>query len=93
MERPARKAAPSYAKISATLEEDVLRKIRERTENVSGFLNDAAKEKLYFERLRAFADELRSQGVERDERFYQNLVAWVDEVRARRAGRPRRRAR
>lgn len=81
----ARKPGPTYAKISATLEGDVLRKIRERTENVSGFLNDAAKEKLYFERLRAFADELRSQGVERDEVMYRNLKALNATARKRRA--------
>lgn len=87
------KAGPSYVKISATLEEDVLRKIRQRTENVSGFLNDAAKDKIYFERLGEFADQLRAQGVKRDEILYRNLIAWVDEVRERRARRARRAAR
>jgi hypothetical protein len=42
------------------------------------------KEKAYFDRLRAFADELRSQGVERDEVMYRNLKAWTRATRARR---------
>ncbi len=85
-------ASVPYEKISATLDERVLHQIRERTGNVSGFLNDAAKEKLYFDRLAAFADDLRRQGVERDEVFYQNLNKWIDEVDARRLRRRKRRA-
>lgn len=87
-----RTASVPYEKISATLDERVLRQIRARTGNVSGFLNDAAKEKLYFDRLAAFAGELRRQGVKRDERFYRDLNKWLDEVEARRVRRARRRA-
>jgi hypothetical protein len=76
--------ATSYEKVSATLEVPVLRRIRERTSNVSGFLNEAAKRHLHREGLREWADELRAQGVVRDETVYRNLVAWVDETRARR---------
>ena len=79
-----------YAKVSATLEGPVLSQIRERTTNVSGFLNDAAKDKLYFDMLRASADELRRQGVQRDERLYQNLKKWLREVDARQEARRRR---
>ncbi|MBI2324682.1 MAG: hypothetical protein HYU87_06950, partial [Chloroflexi bacterium] len=60
-------APTGYAKISATLEAPVLRQIRERTTNVSGFLNEAAKRKLYFDMLRATDEELRREGVEVDE--------------------------
>lgn len=78
-----------YAKISATLETPVLRQIRERTTNVSGFLNEAAKRKLYFDMLRATAEELRREGVEPDERFYRNLKKWIHQVDARHAARRR----
>ena len=84
-----RPAQSGYAKVSATLEEPVLRQIRERTGNVSEFLNDAAKNKLYFDMLRASADEMRREGVQRDERFYQNLKKWMHEVDARHEARRR----
>lgn len=82
-------APTGYAKISATLEAPVLRQIRERTTNVSGFLNEAAKRKLYFDMLRATDEELRREGVEVDERFYRNLKKWIHEVDARQAARRR----
>ena len=91
--RSATTAATGYEKVSATLEEPVLRMIREKTGNVSGFLNEAAKDKLYFDHLRATADDLRRQGVRRHERLYRNLNKWLDEVEAREAQRPVRRRR
>lgn len=78
-----------YAKVSATLEEPVLRRIRETTSNVSGFLNEAAKRKLYFDMLSATAKELRAQGVKPDMRFYRNLKRWAHEVDTRKALRRR----
>ncbi|MEK6620112.1 MAG: hypothetical protein AABZ26_03965 [Chloroflexota bacterium] len=75
------KPSPSYAKISATLEEGVLREIRERTTNVSGFLNEAAKERLYFQRLREADEALERQGVPVDEKLYRNLIRTIDEHR------------
>lgn len=87
------KRAPSYRKISATVEEDVLRGIRARTTNVSGFLNEAARDKLYFDRLRVAADELRRKGVERDEKLYRKLTEWADEQEARASRRRVRRVR
>lgn len=85
--RPA--ATTGYAKVSATLEAPVLRQIRERTTNVSGFLNEAAKRKLYFDRLRATDEELGRMGVEVDRRFYDNLKKWIHGVDARQAARQR----
>lgn len=85
-----RTRATAYEKVSATLEAPVLRRIRERTANVSGFLNDAAKRKLYFDRLRAFDEELDRQGIQTDERFYGNLKRWLHEVDARQTERSRR---
>lgn len=82
-------ATTGYAKVSATLEAPVLRQIRERTSNVSGFLNEAAKRKLYFDMLRATEEELKAQGVEPDMRFYRNLKKWLREVDARHAARRR----
>lgn len=84
-----RLAQTGYAKVSATLEAPVLRQIREQTRNVSGFLNEAAKRKLYFDMLRDTAEELRREGVERDERFYRNLKKWIHEVDTRQAARRR----
>lgn len=86
-------ADTGYAKISATIEAPILRRIREQTANVSGFLNEAAKRKLHFDRLRSLDEELAAQGVEIDQRFYRNLKAWVREVDARRARRGRARTR
>lgn len=82
-------AEPGYTKVSATLEAPVLRQIREQTTNVSGFLNEAAKRKLYFDMLRATEEDLRRQGVEPDMRFYRNLKKWIHEVDARHAARRR----
>lgn len=88
-----RGAAPTgYQKISATLEAPVLRQIRERTGNVSSFLNDAAKRKLYFERLGEASEEMRRRGIERDERLYQGLLKLAARTRARQAAHSRRKA-
>lgn len=85
-----KRPAPSgYTKISATLEAPVLSQIRERTTNVSGFLNEAAKRKLYFDMLRATEEELEREGVEPDMRFYRNLKKWIHEVDARQVARRR----
>ncbi len=54
--------APGYQKISATLDRDLLRRIRERTDNVSAYLNEAAEERLYHEHLREMIRELEAQG-------------------------------
>lgn len=83
-------AETGYKKISATLEAPVLRRIRERTTNVSGFLNEAAKRKLYFDRLRAADEEMGRRGIEIDEVFYRKLGERLHEVDDRRAERARR---
>lgn len=87
-----RRAATSsgYEKISATLERPLLREIRERTANVSGFLNAAAKDKLYIERAREGELELERQGVPHDEKLYQRLKAALVGPAARRRPAPRR---
>lgn len=51
-----------YEKISATLDRDLLRQIRERTDNVSAYLNEAAQERLYHEHIREMIRELEEQG-------------------------------
>ena len=84
MKKPASPKS-GYAKISATLEAPVLRQIREHTANVSRFLNEAAKRKLYFDRLRAADEELGRMGIEVDERFYRGLKAWARDADKRRA--------
>lgn len=90
MKRAGRRAVPAdapYEKISATLERSLLRSIRERTDNVSGFLNRAAADKLYFDRVGDIIDDLKAQGVERDEKLYRRLNELVDSREKRR--RPR----
>lgn len=68
--KPPRRARKStYSKVSATLETSVLSSIQERTTNVSEFLNEAAKRKLYFEGLREAVEELDRQGVKGDPAF------------------------
>ena len=64
-----------YEKVSATLERSLLRKIRERTTNVSAYLNEAAEEKLYRDRAREAELELERQGVPFDEELYERLKA------------------
>ena len=88
MARAPKPAHTAYSKVSATLEEPVLRSIRERTPNVSGFLNAAAKEKLYFEFLRETEAELERRGVPFDEAQYRHLVRRYEAL-----SRPKRRAR
>jgi hypothetical protein len=66
---PRKKSASTesaYSKVSATLETSVLEGIRERSPNVSEFLNEAAKRALYRERLREAIRQLRSEGYEED---------------------------
>lgn len=79
-----------YAKVSATLDRDVLRMIREKTSNVSGFLNEAAKDKLYFQMLRDTVAELDREGVGRDEKFEAALRARLLASERRRARRAKR---
>lgn len=82
-----------YAKVSATLERKVLRQIREHTDNVSGYLNEAAKRQLYFDMLRRSVEQLQRQGVEVDMRFYDNLGKWLHEVDTRKLTRAHRKRR
>lgn len=100
MKKPQGKPTPTsassddgYAKVSATLERKVLRQIREQTDNVSGYLNEAAKRQLYFDMLRRSVEELERQGVEVDMRFYDNLGKWLHEVDMRKLARDRRKRR
>jgi len=62
--RPTLRSA--YSKVSATLETAVLKSIRQRSSNVSEFLNAAAKRKLYFDRLDEAIAELERRGVRGD---------------------------
>jgi len=70
-------AETAYEKVSATLDRNVLRMIRERTPNVSAFLNEAAKDKLYFQMLEDTVAELDREGVGRDEKLYVGLGKWM----------------
>lgn len=87
--RPTRPKESPYEKVSATLERPVLREIREKSANVSEFLNEAAKDKLYFERVREGIKELRRQGVREDPEFRRRLEEALDEADAWRRERSR----
>ena len=81
-----RPTAPTrYEKVSATLEIPVLRMIRDRSTNVSEFLNQAAKDRLYFERLREAEEELEVQGVPLDADLVERLRSTLTSPRKRRS--------
>jgi hypothetical protein len=82
-DRPTRK----YTKISATLEESVLRQVRERSTNVSEFLNEAAKRQLYFDRIREGIRELDRRGVKSDPAFKERFRRALSEPLPSRARR------
>jgi hypothetical protein len=77
-------AATAYEKVSATLDRNVLRMIRERTPNVSAFLNEAARDKLYFQMIDETIAELDRQGVKRDEKMYAWLGKTLEELERKR---------
>ncbi len=51
--------------------------IRERTSNVSSFLNEAVRDKLYFQMLEETDAELAREGVGVDEKLYEGLGKWM----------------
>lgn len=83
--RAQRSEATSRAKISVTVERSALNAIQAVTDNVSGFVNDAIKEKLYFARLDEEAELLREEGVEVNEAGYRWVLDRIDATSKRMA--------
>lgn len=87
-----RPSGTAYEKISATLDREVLRMIRERTDNVSGFLNDAAAERLYWEHIDRSIEQLEREGVRGDQKREDRLVEAFDRAERARSRRRKRAA-
>jgi hypothetical protein len=77
IKRKPRAPEVGYEKISATIEKPVLRRIRERSSNVSEFLNDAAKRKLYFDHLEEGVRELERQGFHGDPKRVERIRGFL----------------
>ncbi len=73
-------------KISATLDQELVDDIRRRTDNLSAFLNDAAKQKLYFDRLRELEEELIRKGVPLNKKADEFLRKKIAATRRKYAG-------
>jgi post-segregation antitoxin (ccd killing protein) len=82
--------APAREKVSVTLERGLMDKVRVATDNVSAFVNEAVRDRLYFAQLDAELARLRSEGVEPDARA---VASWRGAIQATKRRRGRRSAR
>lgn len=80
---PGRPTPRSREKLSVTVERSLMDEVRQRTENVSAFVNEAVKDKLYFARLDEELARLEADGVPLDPAGYRWLSAKVDATRRR----------
>jgi hypothetical protein len=71
-------------KISITVDRDALKAIRKKTENVSAFYDDAAKERLYALRLDEELARLEAEGVPLDRTGYDWVLGKIEEAYVRR---------
>jgi post-segregation antitoxin (ccd killing protein) len=81
------KTARAREKVSVTLERSLMDEVRSATDNVSAFVNDAIRRKLYFARLDAELDRLAAEGVRPDPAGVRWLSERVDATRRRLARR------
>lgn len=58
-----RTATAPREKLSITVERSLIDEVRQRTENVSAFVNDAVRDRLYFSRLDEELARLEADGV------------------------------
>ena len=58
-----RTATRPREKLSVTVERSLVDEVRRRTENVSAFVNDAVRDRLYFARLEEELAQLEVQGI------------------------------
>lgn len=77
------KTARQREKLSVTLERSLVEEVRSRTDNVSAFVNDAIKRKLYFQRLDDELDLLEREGVKLNETGYRWLMGKLDATEKR----------
>lgn len=59
----AQRTAHAREKVSVTLERSLMDEVRSATDNVSAFVNEAIRRRLYFARLDAELGRLEAQGV------------------------------
>lgn len=85
----ARRPNPPRLKLSVTVEREAVEEARRLTENLSGFVNEAIKDKLYFARLDHEARRLQAGAVPLDRELYDRLRSVFAVVRRRAAERRR----
>jgi hypothetical protein len=75
------KKAPAHAreKVSVTLERGLMDQVRASTDNVSAFVNEAIRDRLYFSRLDDELARLRADGFEPDRR---GVGSWRSAIQA-----------
>lgn len=84
-----REAVRSREKLSVTVERSLMDEVREKTDNVSAFVNDAVRDKLYFARLDDELARLEAEGVRPNPAGVRWLSAKIDATRRRLARRRR----
>lgn len=84
-----RTATAPREKLSITVERSLIDEVRRRTENVSAFVNDAVRDRLYSARLEAELAELDAQGIRPNPAGVRWLSGKVDAT-SRRLARKRR---
>ncbi len=76
----AKKTTPHVReKVSVTLERALMDEVRAATDNVSAFVNEAVKDRLYFARLDAELARLDAEGVKPDPR---GVERWRKRIQA-----------
>lgn len=78
-----REAVRSREKLSVTVERSLMDEVREKTDNVSAFVNDAVRDKLYFARVDEELARLEAEGVKVNQAGYRWLSAKIDATRRR----------
>lgn len=86
---PGRPTPRSREKLSVTVERSLMDEVRQRTENVSAFVNEAVKDKLYFARVDEELARLEAEGVRPNPAAVRWLTKKVDATRRRMARRRR----
>lgn len=84
-----RTATAPREKLSITVERSLIDAVRRRTENVSAFVNEAVRDRLYFARLEEDLAQLEVQGIRPDPAGVRWLSRKVDAT-SRRLARTRR---
>lgn len=86
---PRKTVTRSREKLSITVERSLMDEVRRRTENLSAFVNEAVKDRLYFARLDDELARLEAEGVRPNPAGVRWLSAKIDATRRRLARRRR----